>query len=235
VTRLGVFAMASMTCALIGCGGGLSSFNSASLTSNFVNCQSGETVKACVERLPSNSMPGGTVVFAAGVYPSGYTGDERITAAYVTLQGAAMPEYNSELTALTGGTIITGTLPVGADYFTARDLGIDVGSLVAGSTAADGFVMANNGQVIGRPPFKHPVLENLTVLGVNVPGAHTVLIENVTGAYVHNIRCRFQTHCFAFKGDGVIQSMRPAGSQTTSSSSLTITHRRATLASPISG
>jgi hypothetical protein len=71
--------------------------------------------------------------------------------------------------------------------------------------------MANHGQVIGQPPFKSPVLENVAVLGVNVPGAHTVLIENVTGAYVHKIRCRYQTHCFAFKGDGVLDTIDAAG------------------------
>jgi hypothetical protein len=71
--------------------------------------------------------------------------------------------------------------------------------------------MANNGQVIGQAPFKNPVLENVAVLGVNVPGAHTILIENVTGAYVHKIRCRYETQCFAFKGDGVIDTVDAAG------------------------
>jgi hypothetical protein len=164
-----------------------------------------------VQRLPSNGATAGAVIFSAGTYPSGYSGSDRITTANLTLQGAAMPNYNSDLTALAGGTIITGTLPVGADYFTARDLGVDVGAKVAGSTAIDGFVMANNGQVIGQAPFKNPVLENVAVLGVNVPGAHTILIENVTGAYVHKIRCRYQTHCFAFKGDGVIDTIDAAG------------------------
>jgi hypothetical protein len=197
-------------CALTGCGGSRS-VSITNLTGNFINCQAGETVNACVQRLPSNGATGGTVMFSAGTYPSGYTGSDRITRANLTLQGAGMPDYNSKLTALTGGTIITGTLPVGADYFTARDLGVDVGSGVVGSTATDGFVMANHGQVIGQPAFKSPVLENVAVLGVNVPGAHTVLIENVTGAYVHKIRCRYQTHCFAFKGDGVLDTIDAAG------------------------
>jgi hypothetical protein len=66
-----------------------------------------------VGRLPSNGTTADTVIFDAGMYPSGYSGTDRITTANLTLQGAAMPAYNSDLTALTGGTIITGTLPVG--------------------------------------------------------------------------------------------------------------------------
>lgn len=178
-----------LACALVGCGES-KSFNNSIPTSNSVTCHIGETVKGCVGRLPSNGATAGTVVFSVGTYPSGYSGSDRITTANLTLQGAAMPDYHSGLTALTGGTIITGTLPVGADYFTARDLGVDVGSTVVGSTPVDGLVMANDGQVVGAPPFKNPVLENVAVLGVNVQGAHSTLIENVTGAYIHKIRCR---------------------------------------------
>src|SRR5438105_3281189 len=210
VTRLSILALACLAFALMGCGESTSSLR-VNLPGNSVSCHVGETVNACVQRLPSSGATAGTVIFSAGTYPSGYSGTDRITTANLTLQGAAMPAYNSDLTALIGGTIITGTLSVGADNFTARDLGVDVGAKVAGSTAIDGFVMANSGQVVGQAPFKNPILENVAVLGVNVPGAHTILIENVTGAYVHKIRCRYQTHCFAFKGDGVIDTVDAAG------------------------
>ena len=200
--------------ALLGCGGP----SSVSLPDNSngirASCSLGETVKACVDKLASSFPQGGTLMFDTGVYPSGYQGSDRITTAHITLQGAGMPAYNSDLTALSGGTIITGTLPVVADYFAARDLGIDVGSQVVPSGAVDGFAMANVGQLIGRPPFKAPVLENITVLGVNRPGAHSVLVENVTGARIHNLRCRFQTHCFAFKGSGIIEKVDAAGGST---------------------
>src|SRR5260370_24700374 len=99
----------------MGCGGS-GSLSITNLSGNFINCQAGETVNACVQRLPSNGATGGTVMFSAGTYPSGYTGSDRITRANLTLQGAGMPHYNSKLTSLTGGTIITGTPQVGSDY-----------------------------------------------------------------------------------------------------------------------
>lgn len=204
-----ILALAFFLCVLTGCGGRAN----RSERDYVVYCQPGETVMECVQELPSNPEVNGTVIFSAGTFPSGYTAS-RITRSHVTLQGATMPVYNPNLTALTGGTIITGTLPVGADYFTARDLGIDVGPGVVGAAPADGFSMTNVGQVIGAPPFKSPVLENIAVLGINVPGAHSILVENVTEAYIHNIQCRFQTHCLGFKGDGVIDTVDAAGGST---------------------
>jgi len=177
--------------------------NNSAESSSIVYAQSGQTVKEAVDSLPPT---GGTVVLGIGVWSSGYTTDF-ITKPNVTIRGSGIPGYNSTYTAMSGGTIVQGTLPAstGADYFAVQDLGVDVGSAYIdahnGGIPADAFAIFNNGQVIGAPPVQSPRIENVACLGYS-PSApvHCMLVENVNHAYVRNVVTVMNEHGFVLKG-----------------------------------
>src|SRR6266576_982665 len=153
----------------------------------------------------------GTVYLQNAYYRSGF--EELVNIATLTRQGvrivgARMPQYNGSYSAFIAGTgtIIQGTWWVEADNFQMSDVGIDVGSVfinaLYSSTPADGFIMNNNGNTVGKAPKINPVLRNIATLGANAgAGVHSFLLENVTGGYAENIHAVFNTHGFVLKGD----------------------------------
>src|SRR5215472_3926638 len=68
-----------------------------------VRAQTGQTIKQAVDSLPSN---GGVVVLGIGTWSSGYLHGGYISSPNVTIRGSGMPSYNSQFTAMTGGTIV---------------------------------------------------------------------------------------------------------------------------------
>jgi hypothetical protein len=183
-----------------------------SVTGPVVYAQPGQTVKQAVDSLPST---GGTVVLGPGSWNSGYEGT-LITRPNITIQGSGIAGYNSDFTAMVGGTIILGSLVVstGADYFTIRDLGVDAGQQFItnnnGGSPTDALVIYNYGQVVGAPPVQSPLIENVSCLGSS-PDApfHCMLVTNVNNAYVHNVQTVMNCHGLVLKGtnstvDGVL-------------------------------
>jgi hypothetical protein len=169
-----------------------------------VFAQSGQTVKQLVDSLPA---AGGTVFLGPGTWQSGYGAGSAITKPNVGIFGSGMPSYNSDYTALAGGTIILGTLPVttGADHFELYDLGIDVGpayvNAFLGGVAADGLEIANVGQVVGAAPIQSLVIENVACLGFSFSAQnHCMLVENVNQASIHNVQAVYNCHGFVLKG-----------------------------------
>jgi hypothetical protein len=186
--------------------------NQPTVTGPVVYAQPGQTVKQAVDSLPST---GGTVILGLGSWSSGYVGT-LIARPNITIQGSGMPGYNSDFTAMVGGTIILGSLvaSTGADYFTIRDLGVDAGQNFItnsnGGVPTDALLIFNYGQVVGAPPIQSPLVENVSCLGSS-PAApfHCMLITNVNNAYVHNVHTVMNCHGLVLKGtnstvDGVL-------------------------------
>jgi hypothetical protein len=166
--------------------------------------QSRQTLKQLVDTLP---VSGGTVFLGPGTWQSGYGAGSAITKPNVGIFGSGMPAYNSNYTALVGGTIILGTLPVttGADHFELHDVGIDVGpsyvNTFLGGVAEDGLEIVNAGQVVGAAPIQSPVIENVACLGFSLSAQnHCMLVENVNQASIHNVQAVYNCHGFALKG-----------------------------------
>ena len=134
-----------------GCGGHSSS-SSNHLDRQTVYGKPGQTVKELIDSPPQD---GSIVILRTGTWPSGYDSGGFISKPNVTIQGAGMPAFNSDFTAMAGGTIVLGTLATstGADFITVRDLGVDVGSAYINASdngmARDGFAIYNYGQVLG--------------------------------------------------------------------------------------
>ena len=164
----------------------------------------GQTVKEVVDRLPPT---GGEVVLGVGTWTSGYNSGGFISKPNITIQGSGMPDFNSDFTAMTGGTIVQGrlTASTGADYFTVRDLGVDTGPAYTnsnnGGVATDAFGIYNIGQVVGAPQVQSPLIENVSCLGYTPTAAvHCMLVENVNKAYVHNVQTVMNCHGLVLKG-----------------------------------
>lgn len=169
-----------------------------------IHAVSGETLKQLIDSLPPT---GGVVEMGLGTWVSGYQPGTVISKPNVTIQGAAMPQFNADYTAMVGGTILLGPIGVstGADYFTVRDLGVDAGQVYInarnGGVPTDALDIFNNGQVIGAPPVESPLIENVSCLGYS-PNAqnHCMLVENVNNAYVHNVHIVLNCHGLVLKG-----------------------------------
>lgn len=187
-------------CASIGCN-----------TTNVFYCPTSSTVAACIAALPAG---GGTVYLSLGTYRSGLDqANPPLSTAHVDIEGSGMPWFNSATapTALTGGTIIQGTVAViqGANFFKIRNLGIDVGSTFVnanyGGTPADALSIYNNGQTIGAPQVEAPIVENIVALGYSLSAPnHAILVENVDHAYVHNTASVYNQHGSILKGTNSI-------------------------------
>src|SRR5579871_919677 len=169
-----------------------------------VHAQAGQTVKQAVDSLPSS---GGVVVLGIGTWTSGYLHGNPISKPNVTIRGSAMPSYNSQFTAMTGGTIVLGPLTAssGADHFTVQDLGVDAGQAYIneqnGGMPADALAIYNVGEVIGAPPVQWAFIQNVSCLGSSPTApAHCMLLENVTHAYVHNVQTVMNQHGLVLKG-----------------------------------
>jgi len=118
-----------------------------------------------------------------------------------------MPGYNADFTAMRGGTIVQGVLPVstGADYFTVRDLGVDAGSAYVDSnlngSPSDALAIYNSSQVLGGPPVQSPLIKNVSCLGYStLAPVHCMLIENVHNATVRNVTTVMNQHGLVLKG-----------------------------------
>jgi hypothetical protein len=182
-----------------------------------VYTQPGQTLKQAVDSLPPS---GGVVVLGIGTWTSGYLSGAFISKPNITIRGYGMPAYNSEFTAMTGGTIVLGPLAVssGADHFTVQDLGVDAGQTYIngnnGGTPTDALLIYNAGQAIGAPRVQSPVIENVSCLGYSTTAAvHCMLVENVNNAYVHNVQTVMNQHGLVLKGtnstvDGVYARSR---------------------------
>lgn len=169
-----------------------------------VYAKPGQTVKQVVESLPPT---GGVIVLGTGPWVSGYLSGGFISKPNVTIRGSGTPTFNTQFTAMTGGTIVLGPLAAssGADYFTVKDLGVDAGQAYIdannGSTPTDALLIYNAGQVIKAPAVESPRIENVSCLGYSPSAAvHCMLVENVNNAYVHNVQTVMNCHGLVLKG-----------------------------------
>ena len=170
--------------------------------------QIGQTVKEVVDSLPPT---GGIVLLGAGAWPSGYNSDEFISKPNIQIVGYGRPDFNSDFTAMIGGTIILGQLAAspGANYLTVKHLGVDAGpSYIDANNCGvptNALAIYNRGQVIGGPQIESPVIDNVACLGYNpIAAVHCMLVENVNHAWVHNVVTVMNQHGFVLKGTNSI-------------------------------
>lgn len=168
-----------------------------------VYMQSGQTLAAALTQLESiSSGAGGVIRIPPGTWKSG---GFSCTVPNVQIIGAGRPSVNSGNTALSGGTIIQGTVAAsqGCAFFVLKDLGVDVGSawVAAGNVAADAVSIYNNGQVVGATPLDGVVIDNVVALGSSLSTAfHAILVENVTNSMIHNVVAIYHQHGIVLKG-----------------------------------
>jgi hypothetical protein len=168
-----------------------------------IYAQAGETVAAAIARLiTANGSAGGTIVLGPGIWQSGSIS---VTQPNIHIQGTGMPRFNNAYTALSGGTIIQGSIFAiqGADNFWLRDLGVDNGStfVSGGGTASDAIAIFNSGQVVGAAQLQNVLVQNVSCLGSSATAAfHCLLVENVNHAYINNVLAVGNTHGVVLKG-----------------------------------
>ncbi len=165
----------------------------------------GGNIAAAINSLPST---GGILKFGTGTYNSPYQGTyfgnpSILTKANITFQGAGKPIFNSTFSALSGGTIILGSLFFAADGIEFFDIGIDSGkdfcSANHGGNPQEGLVGIDR-QSAGVPgyaggdPSKYGFsAKNISILchRTGKPGdtsdVHALLLENYIGWNISNI------------------------------------------------
>src|SRR5206468_1057890 len=136
--------------------------------------------QAVARLIAANGSAGGTLILGPGIWQSGGTS---ITAPNIHIQGSGMPRFNSGYTALSGGTIIQGSILAsqGADNLWLRDLGVDDGSayVSGGGAASDAIAIFNLGSVVGAPQLQNVLVQNVSCLGSSATAAfHCLLVEN---------------------------------------------------------
>jgi hypothetical protein len=140
--------------------------------------------------------------------PTDYNSMGWMTTPNVHIHGTARPIYNAVYTQLLNGTVILGGFYVRASGFHIEHVGFDSGSVVqaayyTGYTGLDSLV------VTGALPLdntKYPYLTGVVIDDVNCLGQwnnsadHCMLVEDVEGAYVHNVQTVYHTHGLVLKG-----------------------------------
>ena len=130
----------------------------------------------------------------------------------VHLHGAARPTYNSGYTQMVGGTIIQGGFYVRANGFHVDHVGFDAGSVVQ-ALYYPTYTSLESLQVTGALPYDathYPYLTGIVVDDVNCLGKsstspdHCIIVEDVDGAYVHNVQTAYHTHGLVLKGIGSV-------------------------------
>lgn len=170
------------------------------------------SLKAAIDSLPST---GGTIYVPAGRFEAG---NWNYNTAYmskpnVRIIGEKMPVYNNMLTALEGGSVITGRFNVWADNFHIENVGFDMGKTYcdvkfpgANFTTAshpnggtwDAFAFASPQD--GSPARRNVVIENVIGLLYNsVTVGHAVLCEGIRGGRADNLIAVYGIHGVVFK------------------------------------
>lgn len=161
--------------------------------------EAGGDIEAAINSLPAT---GGTIQLKIGAYTSPYQNTatsvtDVMSKANVTIIGAGAPEYNSDSTALVGGTIIKGSFFFGADNFSIERLGIDAGSAFCAAEKAgiaqEGLIAFDTEQ-IGGPAV--PVWSGVRIRDVKVlckgsnSDVHACLIENYDSGAIDDLETR---------------------------------------------
>ncbi len=153
----------------------------------------------------SLATTGGVIYLSAGTYTSPYQNqatDPSPTAMNtpnITIIGAGRPRYNSDYSALVGGSIIKGSFFFGADNITFKDLGFDSGSAFCianyGGAPQEGLVAFDTEQ-LGTPAvasWRNCSIENVVILchktgkTGDTSNVHALLLENYIGWSINNV------------------------------------------------
>lgn len=152
------------------------------------------TIDAALDALPAG---GGVVKIGVGTFAP-VTGDASGSGSKlkdnVAFIGSGKPSYAADYSSLENGTIIQGPLVCDRPGMQFHNLGVDAGSDVCtalyGGVAQEALsVCVNIGQVsyLTKPARKGIIVNNVATLGVAGAAIHNCLVENVDGAYVHNL------------------------------------------------
>ena len=171
-----------------------------------VNCPLTDTILQCVALLPST---GGIINLLPGTYVSGYSElapTVIITNPNVTLIGSGIPQIGATSLVYGTGTIIQGPILFGANNFTLRDLGVDVGPAVVASQFGGSpqdviMTMPNGGCGTGNCQFQNVTVQNVAVIGYSQTALlHDVNLTGFNGIVVKNLHTQFNTHGLVTSG-----------------------------------
>lgn len=170
------------------------------------------SLKAAIDSLPST---GGVIYVPTGRFEAGNWNynTSYMSKPNVKIIGEKMPVYNNTLTALEGGSVITGRFNAWADNFQIENVGFDMGKTYcdakfpgANFTTAshpnggtwDAFAFASPQD--GSPARRNVVIENVIGLLYNsVTVGHAVLCEGIRGGRADNLIAVYGIHGVVFK------------------------------------
>lgn len=181
-------------------------------------------ISNAVNALASN---GGDIYLQNANYRGGFdllnpaTGSANyLTKPNVHLHGTVRPSYATDFSALLSGTVIQDGMYVNANGFTAEHLGWDAGSVVMAAyyptfSALDSIEITSAvANPTHLPNLTGIQLNDVNCLGKNNSSAdHCMLVENVDGAYIHNVQTVYHEHGLVLKGiNSIVDQVLARGS-----------------------
>lgn len=182
-----------------------------------VNIADYSSLKAAIAALPST---GGVVLVPAGRFFSGTWNPvtDYMSKPNVHIRGVKMPTWNSDASALDGGSIIEGRFSAFADGLQLTDIGFDLGKNVCSSrypTADttmdhpdggtwDALSFGQPSQVSPQQPRKGIVVSNVIgLLKDSSTVGHGILLEAIDGGYVDNAIGIYGVHGLVIKSNNM--------------------------------
>ena len=182
-----------------------------------INIADYSSLKAAIAALPST---GGVVLVPAGRFFSGTWNPvtDYMSKPNVHIRGVKMPTWNSDASALDGGSIIEGRFSAFADGLQLTDIGFDLGKNVCSSrypTADttmdhpdggtwDALSFGQPSQVSPQQPRKGIVVSNVIgLLKDSSTVGHGILLEAIDGGYVDNAIGIYGVHGLVIKSNNM--------------------------------
>lgn len=170
-------------------------------------------LKSAINALPGT---GGIISVPIGRFYAGeWSGSsDYMSKPNVSIRGMKMPSYNSDASALVGGSIIEGRFNVFADNFSVSDVGFDLGLNVCNSRYPGADTTADHPDggtwdafAFGQPSQISPIPARRGFSAINFIGlleqsstvGHAILIEGVDGGFVDNVIGIYGVHGVVLK------------------------------------
>lgn len=179
-----------------------------------------ESLEAAIAALPEW---GGVVEIPVGRWPAGdwRAAVKMMKKKGVSLEGAKMPQWNADCTALENGSIIEGGFYVWADNFSHSNVGYDFGKIVSDrlhpgfnthtSNRPGGGPGGWDAFAFGQPDPSNPEPARRNYYANNIRGllrdsysyGHAILQEGFDGGYINNVVGMYGIHAHVVKAKNI--------------------------------